>query len=58
MTPGFGDIAVHGFGNVGLYPMRYLHRFGAKCVAVGESDGSVWNQMVLTQGTGRLQIAT
>ena len=23
--------------------MRYLHRFGAKCVGVGESDGSIWN---------------
>lgn len=23
--------------------MRYLHRFGAKCVGVGELDGSIWN---------------
>lgn len=23
--------------------MRYLHRFGAKCVGVGEMDGSIWN---------------
>lgn len=23
--------------------MRYLHRYGAKCVAVGEFNGSIWN---------------
>lgn len=23
--------------------MRYLHRFGAKCVGIGEIDGSIWN---------------
>lgn len=23
--------------------MRYLHRYGAKCVGVGEVDGSIWN---------------
>lgn len=34
---------MQGFGNVGLHSMRYLHRFGAKCVAVGEFNGSIWN---------------
>lgn len=23
--------------------MRYLHRYGAKCVGVAEIDGSIWN---------------
>lgn len=45
MILGFGDkiFVVQGFGNVGLYFMRYLYCFGVKCIVVGEFDGSIWN---------------
>uniref|UniRef100_A0A8B9FYE3 Glutamate dehydrogenase 1, mitochondrial n=1 Tax=Amazona collaria TaxID=241587 RepID=A0A8B9FYE3_9PSIT len=34
---------LQGFGNVGLYAVKYLHEYGAHCVCVGERDGAIYS---------------
>jgi len=36
-------VAVHGFGNVGIYAAKYLAEWGATVVAVSDSKGYVYN---------------
>lgn len=37
------EVVVQGFGNVGSYTALFLHEAGAKIIAIGDADGSVFN---------------
>jgi len=37
-------VVIQGFGNVGFYAAQFCHRAGAKVVAIGEYNGSVYNE--------------
>ena len=43
IEPQKATVAVHGFGNVGMYAAQLLAECGAKVVAVGDSAGAVYN---------------
>uniref|UniRef100_A0A0X3Q9E7 Glutamate dehydrogenase n=1 Tax=Schistocephalus solidus TaxID=70667 RepID=A0A0X3Q9E7_SCHSO len=36
-------VICQGYGNVGIYTLRFLHDAGAKCLGVIEVDGSIYN---------------
>ena len=37
-------IAIHGFGNVGGFAYKFLHRMGANVVAIADTSGAVFDQ--------------
>ncbi|MDO8556466.1 MAG: Glu/Leu/Phe/Val dehydrogenase [Nanoarchaeota archaeon] len=44
LSPKRITFAVEGFGNVGVFAARYLSEAGAKCVAVSDSKGVIYNE--------------
>ncbi|BHF74927.1 glutamate dehydrogenase [Sparganum proliferum] len=36
-------VIVQGYGNVGMYTLRFLQNAGAKCIGIIEVDGSIYN---------------
>ena len=43
-------VAIHGFGNVGSFTYRFLHRMGAKVVALADSSTAIYDKNGLDNG--------
>lgn len=43
-------VAIHGFGNVGSFTYRFLHRMGAKVVALADSTTAIYDKNSLDNG--------
>lgn len=44
-------VAIHGFGNVGTFALKYLSEMGAKVVAIAKSSGALWRENGFEQET-------
>lgn len=38
------SVAIHGFGNVGMFAIKYLSEMGANIVAVADKSGAIYNE--------------
>lgn len=44
MDIGKTTVAIHGFGNVGTFALKYLSELGAKVIAIADKEGTIFNQ--------------